>query len=153
MRFRLLVVGKLRAGSLADCIREFEKRAARYWPLEVMELPDQRSRARTPALIQRGEGLRILSALKGGTLLVCDERGTGLTSYVFARRLQSFQEGAHDVDIVIGGAYGLADVVRERATILLALAPWTLSHELARLVLLEQLYRAGTIVRGEPYHK
>jgi 23S rRNA (pseudouridine1915-N3)-methyltransferase len=54
---------------------------------------------------------------------------------------------------VIGGAFGLGDAVRQRASTTLALAPWTLPHELARLVLVEQLYRAGTIVRGEPYHK
>jgi 23S rRNA (pseudouridine1915-N3)-methyltransferase len=57
------------------------------------------------------------------------------------------------VAFVVGGAYGLSEAVRQRAAVRLALAPWTLPHELARLVLAEQLYRAGTIVRGEPYHK
>ena len=153
MRFRLIVVGKLRAGALADCVREFESRAARYWPLDVIELRDEPSRGRAPAIIQRGEGLRILSALKGATILVCDERGAGMSSDAFARWLRARQESAADVDLVVGGAFGLADAVRARATKLLALAPWTLSHELARLVLAEQLYRAGTIIRGEPYHK
>ena len=54
---------------------------------------------------------------------------------------------------LIGGAFGLSEAVRTRATLLLAMAPWTLQHEIARLVLMEQLYRAGSIVRGEPYHK
>jgi 23S rRNA (pseudouridine1915-N3)-methyltransferase len=71
----------------------------------------------------------------------------------FARRLRELHEAASDVELVIGGAYGLDDAVRSRASTLLSLAPWTLSHELSRLVLAEQLYRAGTIVRGEPYHK
>jgi 23S rRNA (pseudouridine1915-N3)-methyltransferase len=63
------------------------------------------------------------------------------------------RERAQDVAFVIGGAFGLTDEVRSRATRRLQLAPWTLPHEMARLVLAEQLYRAGTIVRGEPYHK
>ena len=63
------------------------------------------------------------------------------------------RERARDVTLVIGGAYGLSDALRQQAERRLSLAPWTLPHELARLVLAEQLYRAGTIVRREPYHK
>ena len=85
--------------------------------------------------------------------VACDVGGTARDSEGFARWLQGEREGARDVAFVIGGAYGLAPAVRERARGRLSLAPWTLPHELARLVLAEQLYRAGTIVRGEPYHK
>ena len=67
--------------------------------------------------------------------------------------LQQQRERAQDVAFVIGGAHGIGDVVRERPHKRLAIAPWTLPHELARLVLAEQLYRAGTIGRNEPYHK
>jgi 23S rRNA (pseudouridine1915-N3)-methyltransferase len=63
------------------------------------------------------------------------------------------QEAARDVSFLIGGAFGLADELRSTADERLAVAPWTLPHDLARLVLAEQLYRAGTILRGEPYHK
>jgi 23S rRNA (pseudouridine1915-N3)-methyltransferase len=76
-----------------------------------------------------------------------------MTSGTFAKFVQEARERARDIAFVIGGAYGLADSVRDRAQTRLALAPWTLPHELARLVLAEQLYRAGTIIRGEPYHK
>ena len=76
-----------------------------------------------------------------------------MTSEQFARWLQELREKARDVAILIGGAFGLSAEVRSRATVSLSLAPWTLPHELARLVLAEQLYRAGTIIRGEPYHK
>lgn len=76
-----------------------------------------------------------------------------MTSAAFAAWLQRLREEAADVSFVVGGAFGLDELVRRRAARVLALAPWTLSHELARLVLAEQLYRAGTIVRGEPYHK
>jgi 23S rRNA (pseudouridine1915-N3)-methyltransferase len=71
----------------------------------------------------------------------------------FARWLQDLRERAVDVAFLIGGAYGLDDAVKARANTSISLAPWTLPHELARLVLAEQLYRAGTINRREPYHK
>jgi 23S rRNA (pseudouridine1915-N3)-methyltransferase len=71
----------------------------------------------------------------------------------FAGWLQDQREQARSVAFVIGGAHGLGESVRGRAAKRLSLAPWTLPHEVARLVLSEQLYRAGTIVRGEPYHK
>lgn len=86
-------------------------------------------------------------------MVACDERGMTMTSTTFAHFLQEARERARDLAFVIGGAYGLADTLRDRAQTRLSLAPWTLPHELARLVLAEQLYRAGTIVRGEPYHK
>jgi 23S rRNA (pseudouridine1915-N3)-methyltransferase len=76
-----------------------------------------------------------------------------MSSERFAAWLQGEREAARDVAFMIGGAFGLSDAVRDGAGIRLSLAPWTLPHELARLVLAEQLYRAGTIVRGEPYHK
>jgi 23S rRNA (pseudouridine1915-N3)-methyltransferase len=76
-----------------------------------------------------------------------------MTSEQFARWMQDTRERARDVAIAIGGAFGLGANLRARATSSLTLAPWTLPHELARLVLAEQLYRAGTIGRGEPYHK
>ena len=65
----------------------------------------------------------------------------------------ALRDSAQNVAFVIGGAYGLGEAIRSRASRRLALAPWTLPHELARLVLAEQLYRAGTIMRGEPYNK
>jgi 23S rRNA (pseudouridine1915-N3)-methyltransferase len=84
---------------------------------------------------------------------VCDEGGKGMASRPFAEWLQALREQARDVAFVIGGAFGLSDEIRKSADRLLALAPWTLPHEIARLVLAEQLYRAGTILKGEPYHK
>jgi 23S rRNA (pseudouridine1915-N3)-methyltransferase len=153
MRFRLFVIGKPRDKAIAAAIDVYETRAARYWPLEVTELRDEPQRGRSPDLVRRTEGDRLMARLQSRTVIACDERGDSLTSTEFAGRLRELQEAASDVELVIGGAFGLDQAVRDRASHLLALAPWTLSHELARLVLAEQLYRAGTIVRGEPYHK
>jgi 23S rRNA (pseudouridine1915-N3)-methyltransferase len=87
-------------------------------------------------------------------MVACDERGTMLRSEEFAEWLREEREKAvRDVAFVIGGAYGLSEELLARAERRMALARWTLPHELARLVLVEQLYRAGTILRGEPYHK
>ncbi len=84
---------------------------------------------------------------------MCDERGERLTSPQFAELLSRARDAARDVAFVVGGAYGLTDGLRARAGKVLQLAPFTVPHELARLILAEQLYRAGTILRGEPYHK
>jgi 23S rRNA (pseudouridine1915-N3)-methyltransferase len=154
VRVVVAAVGRPKAGPIADAVREYETRAARYWPLEVHEVREESARATSPDLVREREGERLLArASAAGVVVACDERGTAWTSEEFARWLQRQREEARDVSFVIGGAYGLAPAVRERAVVRLAVAPWTLPHELARLVLAEQLYRAGTILRGEPYHK
>ena len=154
MRVVVAVVGRPRAGGIADATRDYETRAARYWPLDVHEVREEPARAASPDLVREREGERLLARVPAGaTLVACDERGEGWTSEAFARWLQREREAGRDVAFVVGGAYGLAPAVRERARVRLLLAPWTLPHELARLVLAEQLYRAGSIVRGEPYHK
>ena len=154
MQFVVAVVGKPRDASLAGAIREYETRAGRYWPLEVREVREEPARSGSADLVREREGARLLTAIPGATQVVaCDLTGRAMTSEQFAHWLQEMRERARDVAILIGGAFGLGNAVKQRATVTLALAPWTLSHELARLVLAEQLYRAGTIIRGEPYHK
>jgi 23S rRNA (pseudouridine1915-N3)-methyltransferase len=153
MRVIVVAVGKPR-GELASAIHQYEERAARYWPLEIHEVREESARAASADLVRDREGERLLGRVPSGArLIACDERGRDLTSVEFSQLLQTERERAHDVAFVIGGAYGLARTVRERAADRMRVAPWTLPHELARLVLAEQLYRAGTLVRGEPYHK
>ena len=154
MRLVVAAVGKPRDRHLAAAIGEYETRAARYWPLVVAEVREASGRGVSPAETRRREGERLLERLPDAALLfACDERGERLTSSDFAALLVGARDAARDVAFVVGGAYGLDDVVRRAAGRSLQLAPWTLPHELARLVLAEQLYRAGTIARGEPYHK
>jgi len=154
MRFVVAVVGKPRDAHLAGAIREYESRASRYWPLEVREVRDEPVRSGSADLAREREGERLLDAIPPNAQVVaCELTGRAMSSEQFAQWLQAYRERAVDVGIVIGGAFGLGEGVRRRATASLALAPWTLPHELARLVLAEQLYRAGTIVRREPYHK
>jgi 23S rRNA (pseudouridine1915-N3)-methyltransferase len=154
VRLVVAVVGKPRDRHLAAVIGEYETRAARYWPLEVLEVREASGRGVNPADVRAREGERLLERVPPSARIVaCDERGDRLTSAQFATLIADARERAQDLAFVIGGAFGLSDAVREHADRTIQMAPWTLPHELARLVLAEQLYRAGTIVRGEPYHK
>ena len=153
MRLIVAAVGAPRDPALAAAIREYESRAARYWPLDVREVKAESARGATPAVVMEREGERLLAAIPAGAQAVaCDAGGAAMTSEQFADWLQRERESARDLAFLIGGAHGLAPAVRTRSARLLSLAPFTLAHELARLVLAEQLYRAGTIRRGEPYH-
>lgn len=149
MRLLLCVVGAPRA-PLAEAIGEYERRAARYWPLVVREVKEGRGDA---AQVRRTEAERLREAAGTARLVACTERGDALDSTAFAARLVAWQEAARDLALIIGGAHGLEAGLEAAAERRLGLAPFTLPHELARLVLAEQLYRAGTIRRGEPYHK
>ena len=154
MRVLVIVVGKARDAALAAAAEEYERRATHYWPVSVIEVREEAARGRTSKQVRDREGDRILAQVpKGATLVACVEGGRALSSPAFAKWMQSAREAGRDLAIAIGGALGLGDNVVAAASMKLSLAPWTLPHELARVVLAEQLYRAGTIVRGEPYHK
>lgn len=153
MRLVVAVVGKPRDAALATVISDYEKRAARYWPLDVHEVREERASGLTPLQVREREGERLLARAGSARIVACDPGGKSLTSEAFAKLLVDERERARDNVFVIGGAFGLSQPVLDRAAMKLALAAWTLPHELARLVLAEQLYRAGTIARGEPYHK
>jgi 23S rRNA (pseudouridine1915-N3)-methyltransferase len=152
VKILIVAVGKPSPGPLADAIAAFETRAGRYWPLIHVTVRAEPARSRSGAEVRELEGQRIL-ARASGTLVACHEGGVAMDSAAFARWLLKCRESARDLTFVIGGAHGLAECVLEQATRRLLLAPWTVSHDIARLLLAEQIYRAGTIVRGEPYHK
>ena len=154
MRVLVAAVGRPKHRDLAAAIDEYERRAARYWPLDAREVREESARGRSPDEVRAREGERLLAAAGSVSVLVaCVAEGTLMRSEEFAAWLLESRDAGRDVAFLIGGAYGLSDDVRRRATRTLAFARWTLPHELARLVLAEQLYRAGTIGRGEPYHK
>jgi len=153
MRLTVAVVGKPRNAALADAIHEYETRAARYWPLDVHEVKAERATSGDSRLVPKREGERILERVGSANIVACDLKGKSFSSERFADWLRTERDRDRDLAFVIGGAFGLSDDLLSTATVRLSLAPWTLAHELARLVLAEQLYRAGTIIRGEPYHK
>jgi 23S rRNA (pseudouridine1915-N3)-methyltransferase len=154
MRLVVAVVGKARNAALGDAIRDYETRAARYWPLDVHEVREERATGGSIERVKEREGERLTERIPPrAQTVVCEQGGRALDSNQFADFLQRTREEDRDLAFVIGGAFGLTADVAARATFRLSLAPWTLPHEIARLVLVEQIYRAGTIVRGEPYHK
>jgi 23S rRNA (pseudouridine1915-N3)-methyltransferase len=153
VRVRLLAIGRDRSGLYAPAVAEYVARLQRQLRFELVELPEARKHAGTPRAREE-EGEALLGRLDPREHLVAlDERGKEYTSAELARRVEGWQGAGRDVALVIGGADGLAPAVLERAQEKLALSRLTLAHRLARLVLVEQLYRAMTIVRGEPYHK
>jgi len=154
MRLVVAVVGKARNRALGEAIRDYEKRAARYWPLDVREVREERATGASVERVKEREGLRLSEKIpERAQTVACEIDGRPFSSTQFADFLQAAREDDRDVAFLIGGAFGLAASLRTGSTLKLSLAPWTLPHEIARLVLVEQIYRAGTIVRGEPYHK
>jgi 23S rRNA (pseudouridine1915-N3)-methyltransferase len=153
MRLIVAVVGKPRNAALAAAIEEYETRAARYWPLDVHEVREERASGITSVQVRNREGERLAARAGTARVVACDAGGKSFTSEQFAGWLEKERDNDRDTAFVVGGAFGLSDDILRASSMKLSLAPWTLPHELARLVLAEQLYRAGSILRGEPYHK
>ena len=154
MKVSVVVVGRVR-GPLATAVADYEARAGRYWKLEVVEVDSGASRGREdPEAVRAAEAERILARVGDDVDVVALTRdGTPLGSRGLSSYLSELALHSRDVAFVIGGAWGLGEPVLRCAARTLALSSMTLPHEAARLVLAEQLYRAGTILRGEPYHK
>jgi 23S rRNA (pseudouridine1915-N3)-methyltransferase len=156
MRVMVVAVGRVR-GALDQAVAEYEARARRYWKLDVIEVAAgvKGSANAPPGRVLEAEAERILAKIPADLDVVALTRAGAQTG---SRELAAFLEGlgtrsASGVAFVIGGAFGLGEAVLSRAASRLSLSGLTMPHEMARLVLAEQLYRAGTIVRGEPYHK
>lgn len=156
MKVNLLCVGDAR-GVLGPAVSEYEQRARRYWRLQVWEVDAGAGRGGKidAAGVRKAEEARLLARLPPRGEVVCLSReGRALGSRDLARFLEERAlRSVEDVTFVIGGAYGLSGKVLERSALVLSLSAMTLPHELARVLLLEQLYRAGTLARNEPYHK
>ncbi len=145
MKLRICLIGKPRLAYAKAGLEEYGQRLGRYVRLELIYLKEG-----TPAQ----EGQRLLEASAGYKRVVLDERGELPDTLAFKARLEAWAMGAEKgVAFLIGGAAGHAPAVRQEADWLLALSRLTLQHELALVVLLEQLYRVQTLKKGEPYHR
>jgi 23S rRNA (pseudouridine1915-N3)-methyltransferase len=155
MRVLVVAVGRVK-GALAEAVTDHEARARRYWKLEVIEVAaGAKGAGAAPARVREAESERLLGKLPAGIEVVALTRvGRAMSSGELSAYLQGLgTRSAAGTAFVIGGAFGLGEEVLARAARTLTLSALTLPHEMARLVLSEQLYRAGTIARGEPYHK
>lgn len=155
MKLRLLVIGRDRKDPLCIAAGGYLDRVRHYHPIELVELKEEPVRGEPAAKVQRVEAGRIDKAVAEGEYVIAlDEGGKQLRSTDVASRLERWSmEGPARVCFVIGGSTGLDRGFVSKANERWSLSKMTLPHRLARLVLAEQLYRACTIVRGEPYHK
>ncbi len=155
MKIAIVVVGAIKRGYIRDAIDEYIKRIGRYTRVELIKVrPAGSSASVTREELLRKEAERVERVLKKEDLLVVlDERGTMPTTREFADWLEDVivHSGRKRLCFVVGGSYGLSQTVKKRAHRLLSLSSLTLAYELAVLVLAEQIYRAFTIMKGEPY--
>lgn len=156
MKFRFIWGGSHADAELAGAADRYLNRIRHFFPIEVTEVAPERGRQRlSDVAIMRAQSARLVAAIPDrGYTVVLDERGQLLDSLKFAKWIERLTiDSPHGVNFVIGGDVGFDDTVRKRADKLLALTPMTLPHQLARVILLEQVYRACTLMRNIPYHK
>lgn len=144
MKIRILAVGKLKKNPILDQIKDFLKRSK--WSVQIIEIEHSSKEA---------ECVQLLSYLNSEDYLVAmDEKGQSMTSLDFSKFMEKLQVGGGSrINFVIGGAYGLAAQLLERANYKLAFGIQTWPHMFVRLMLVEQIYRAESILAGHPYHK
>ena len=155
MNIKLIAIGKTDSAALQQLISTYEKRLVRYINFELQLLPDiKNSKSLTEELQKIKEGELILSNVESSHyLILLDERGKEYTSVAFADELQKkMNTSIKQLTFVIGGSYGFSQEVYNRANSKLSLSKLTFSHQMIRLFFIEQLYRAFTILRNEPYH-
>ncbi|MCI9345627.1 MAG: 23S rRNA (pseudouridine(1915)-N(3))-methyltransferase RlmH [Lachnospiraceae bacterium] len=159
MKITVITVGKLKEKFFREAVSEYEKRLGRYCKLEIREAadektPDKASEIQQEQILQR-EGERILKLLPEGAYVVTLEiEGRKFTSEAFASKIGRLGVGGvGHIAFVIGGSLGLHHAIKERADLPVSFSDMTFPHQLMRVVLLEQIYRAFRIINGEPYHK
>jgi len=155
MKLNLLCVGRLTLPYLNDGCSEFTERLKRYLPLSITEIKEHKTgRKQDLPRITATEGELLEQRIPTGTFVIAlDQRGKSLSSEQFAGLMSDHMgRSIPEWTLLIGGPYGLSETLRNRADLVLSLSTMTLTHQMARLLLLEQLYRCCTIIRNEPYH-
>ena len=159
MQILIIAVGKIKEKYLQDGIAEYTKRLRPYVKLNILEIAEEKRAGHlTPAdqkRIMDAEGTRILGSIpQDSFVIVLDVNGVHWSSETLAENLQRYEiAGRNSLSIIIGGDLGLSDAVIARSNLRLSLSLMTFTHQMIRLILLEQIYRAGKINHNEPYHK
>jgi 23S rRNA (pseudouridine1915-N3)-methyltransferase len=155
----MICVGTLKERYWRDAADEYRKRLGKYCALTIDEIKEERAPENPSpaeeALVRDAEGRAVLRRVKSGSYVVAlDVRGAALSSEAFAERLAALPHtGKSHITFIIGGPLGLAEAVLARADLRLSLSKMTYPHRMARVILLEQLYRSFKIMRNEAYHK
>ena len=155
MKILLLVIGKTDDEYLVTGIKKYVDRLGHYASFEMKELPDPRNRKTLSEEQQKkAESVLLMQQLQpADQVILLDENGKQFTSVAFAENLEKqLASGAKRLVFVIGGPYGFAQEIYDCANAKMSLSPMTFSHQMVRLIFVEQLYRAFTILKGEPYH-
>lgn len=154
MTTTLLFVGKTTDAHIEALCQDYLKRLTHYLPVRVQVIPELRNtKAMTPDQQKQAEGELILRAVpQSAELILLDEHGREYRSIEFAQQIQKKMSSGRDIFFAIGGPYGFSQAVYARANSKISLSQMTFSHQMVRLFLIEQIYRAMTILRGEPYH-
>jgi 23S rRNA (pseudouridine1915-N3)-methyltransferase len=155
MHIKLLCIGKTGKAFLEEGEREYLKRLSNYVPVELVVLPDiKNAKSMSEQQIRQKEGVQFLEKIGAkDTVILLDERGKQYDSVAFSAFLQEqFNRGGKSLFFLIGGPYGFSDEIYARANGQVSLSKMTFSHQMIRLFFVEQLYRAMTILKGEPYH-
>ena len=154
MKITLLLVGKTTDSRLISLIEDYRKRLLHYVPFEMVVLPDlKNTKSMSEEQIKTAEGEAILRFLTSAMdVILLDEHGREFRSVEYAVWLQKKMGSGRDLTLVIGGPYGFSEAVYARANGKLSFSQITFSHQMIRLMAIEQIYRAMTILRGEPYH-
>ena len=154
MKTLLLLVGKTTDRQFQAGIADYTERIGHYMPFELVTIPELKNTKSLSEYQQKAaEGEMILKLLQpSDTVVLLDEHGRELRSIEFARWLEQKRNTARRLIFIIGGPYGFSPAVYARANEQLSLSKMTFSHQMIRLVFTEQVYRACTIIKGEPYH-
>ena len=154
MRITLITVGKTVVPWVKEGLDDYAARLKHYIPFEIKEIPELKgTSALTEAQIKEKEGALILKAAGNSEIILLDEHGKQFRSIEFAEDLRrKLSHASKDISFVIGGAYGFSPEVYAAANGKISLSPMTFNHQMVRTVFAEQLYRAFTIIKGEPYH-
>ena len=155
MKITLLTVGKTDKDWVKQGIDIYASRMKHYFPFSIVEIPELKNASSlSQEQIKTTEGELILKNIKpNDDVILLDERGREFSSMEFAKVLQDkISYTGKDIVFVIGGAYGFAEVVKQRSNSKISLSRMTFSHQMVRAIFVEQLYRAFTIMKGEPYH-
>lgn len=154
MRVRLLAVGTRMPDWINAGFEDYARRLPPQWAFALKEIPVSRRRPADPGRCKTDEGERLLAALPDDMhLVVLDERGSSWRTGELAVKLSAWMQSGQDVSLMIGGPDGLAPACIERADERWSLSALTFPHALVRVIVVEQLYRASTILRKHPYHR
>lgn len=154
MKITLLVVGKTTDTNIQTLLQDYQKRLGHYIPFSLTVIPElKNTKSLTSEQQKQAEGELILRNITASTdMILLDERGKEFRSVEFADYVQKKMSSGRDVVFVVGGPYGFSEAVYQRANGQISLSQMTFSHQMVRLFFVEQIYRAMTILRGEPYH-